>query len=360
MIRYIIKRLFYGLLVLFGVIIVVFFLFNVLPADPARMMLGQRADISSIEAINRDLGRDKPLHTQFFNYLNDLSPLSVHNWKDSSSYWYLDASKYGKPAEILHFSGDQVVVIKAPYLRRSYQSKRPVSEILADAFPNTALLALVSILFAAIVGITIGILSALKKDTWFDHTALVFSVMGMSLPSFFAAILIAWIFAFLLSDYTGLNMFGSLYTVDDFGEGEHLDLRNLILPAFTLGIRPLAVIVELTRSSLLDVMSQDYIRTAKAKGLGRAAIIFRHAMKNVMNPVVTAISGWFASLMAGAVFVEYVFDWKGVGVVIVDGLNKYDFPVVMGALLSIAVILVLINIITDIIYGFLDPRIRLQ
>lgn len=358
MIRYALKRLFYGFLVLFGVIVVVFLLFNVLPADPARMMLGQRADISSIEAINRDLGRDQPLHKQFLNYLNDLSPLSVHNSSDSKSYWYLDQSKYSSCVVLAHLSKSKVLILKPPYLRRSYQSKRPVTEILADAFPNTALLALVAIIFAAFFGILIGVLSAVKRDTWFDHTALVASVLGMSLPSFFAAVLIAWVFAFLLADITGLQMFGSLTTVDDFGEGEYLDLKNIILPAFTLGIRPLAVIAELTRTSLLDVLSQDYIRTAKAKGLSYYRVLMRHAMKNVMNPVVTSISGWFASLMAGAVFVEYVFDWKGVGVVIVDGLNKYDFPVVMGALLCIAVILVLINILTDIIYGFLDPRIR--
>ncbi|HOH84998.1 MAG TPA: ABC transporter permease, partial [Bacteroidales bacterium] len=153
---------------------------------------------------------------------------------------------------------------------------------------------------------------------------------------------------------------GSLYTIDDFGEGVRLDLKNIILPAFSLGIRPLAVIIELTRSSMLEVLSQDYIRTAKAKGLSFFMVIKRHALKNVMNPVVTAISGWFASLMAGAVFVEYVFDWKGMGMVMVDGLNKYDFPVVMGSLLFIAVILVIINILTDITYGLLDPRVRLN
>jgi peptide/nickel transport system permease protein len=359
MIRYILKRLFYGFLVLFGVVTIVFLLFNVLPADPARMMLGQRADISSIEAINRDLGRDKPVGIQYLNYLNDLSFLSVHNISDSNSYWYLDAKKYPGAKVLFSVSHNKVVVAKAPYLRRSYQSKRPVTEILADAFPATALLAVVAILFAAIVGILIGVVSALKKDTWIDQSALVISVLGMSLPSFFAAILIAWVFAFLLADVTGLQMFGSLYSVDDFGRGEYLDLKNIILPAFTLGIRPLAVIAELTRTSLLEVMSQDYIRTARAKGLSYYKVVAKHAMKNVMNPVVTAISGWFASLMAGAVFVEYVFDWKGVGVVIVDGLNKYDFPVVMGALLCIAIILVIINIITDIIYGFLEPRIRL-
>jgi peptide/nickel transport system permease protein len=181
----------------------------------------------------------------------------------------------------------------------------------------------------------------------------------MSLPSFFAAILMAWIFAFVLADFTGLNMFGSLFTVDDFGRGEYLDLKNLILPALTLGIRPLAVITGLTRNSMLEVLSQDYIRTARAKGLSYYRVITRHALRNALNPVVTAVSGWFASLMAGAVFVEYVFDWKGIGVVIVNGLEKYDFPVVMGAVLFIAVMLVIINIFVDIIYGLLDPRVRL-
>jgi len=157
-----------------------------------------------------------------------------------------------------------------------------------------------------------------------------------------------------------LNMFGSLYAVDDLGRGTYLDLKNLILPALTLGIRPLAVLVELTRSSMLDVLSQDYIRTAKAKGLPYRRVLFRHALRNALNPVVTAGSGWFASLLAGSVFVEYVFDWKGMGSVLVNSLDKYDFPVVMGAVLFISVILVLINILIDIIYGVLDPRVRLS
>ena len=184
------------------------------------------------------------------------------------------------------------------------------------------------------------------------------SVLGMSVPSFFAAILFAWIFAFLLADYTGLSMFGSLYSVDDYGCGQYLDLKNIILPAITLGIRPLAIVIELTKNSVLDVMAQDYIRTARAKGVPPAQIIWKHALKNALNPVVTAISGWLASLLAGAVFVEYIFDWKGMGVVIVDALDKYDFPVVMGSLLYVSIILVIINIVVDIIYSWLDPRVK--
>ncbi len=359
MLRFILKRLFYGFWVLFGVITIVFLLFNVLPGDPARMMLGQRADISSIEAINRELGRDKPLHIQYFNYLNDLSPISCHSIADKKSTWYLNTENYDITAQ-LKLGESKVLVLKKPYLRRSYQSQRKVSEILAEAIPLTALLAIVAIAIACFVGIIIGIISALNKDTLFDKAALVISVFGMSLPSFFAAILIAWIFAFLLSEYTGLSMFGSLYSIDDFGEGAYLDLKNLILPAITLGIRPLAIVVELTRTAFLDVLSQDYIRTAKAKGLSRFKVITRHAFKNALNPIISAVSGWFASLMAGAVFVEYVFDWKGLGVVMVEGLEMFDFPVVMGTLLFISVILVLINIFVDIIYGFLDPRVILE
>ena len=357
MLRFIIKRLWYGLLVLLGVITIVFILFNILPGDPARMMLGQRADIASVEAINRDLGLDKPLLTQYAAFLNDISPLSVNNANDTNNYWYFSADKYSG-YELFGF-GSYALYVKKPYLRRSYQSQRKVSEILAEAFPKTMLLAGVSILFALVLGVAIGILIAVKKNVFLEKLALVFSVLGMSIPSFFAAILIAWVFAYLLASYTGLNMFGSLYAVDDYGRGEYLELKNLILPAITLGIRPLAIVVELTRSSLREVLTQDYIRTAKAKGLKRSRIIARHALKNAMNPVITAVSGWFASLMAGAVFVEYVFDWKGVGVVIVDALEKYDFPVIMGAVLFISVILVIINIFVDIVYAFLDPRVRL-
>ncbi|MCR5588213.1 MAG: ABC transporter permease [Bacteroidales bacterium] len=358
MLRYIGKRLMYGFLVLLGVVTLVFFLFNVLPGDPARMMLGQRADEESIEAINRDLGRDKPIVIQYINYINDLSPISLHNNQDSSNFFYLSSDKYSY-ATLIRL-GSTSLVIKTPYLRRSYQSQRKVSEIISTAFPQTAVLALTAMLFALAVGITLGVVSALHKDSWIDRLSLVLSTLGMSLPSFFAAILIAWFFAYVLADWTGLNMFGNLFSVDDYGEGEYLDLKNLILPALTLGIRPLATLTQLTRNSMLEALSQDYIRTAQAKGLSYRRVVVRHALRNALNPVVTSASGWLASLLAGAVFVEYVFDWKGMGVVIVDALDQYDFPVVMGAILFICVLLVIINILTDLIYGWLDPRVRVD
>ncbi len=359
MLNFIIKRLLYGILVIFGVTTVVFVLFNILPGDPARMMLGQRADINSIEAIKKDLGYDKPIFTQYLNYINDLSPISVHNTLNPESYWYLNPQKY-TAKKIFRISSTKHIVAKIPYLRRSYQTKKKVSEILTETFPNTFILANVSIGFAIFIGVFIGIFCALFKNSLFDKFSLLISVIGISLPSFFAAIIIAWLFAFLLGEYTGLNMFGSLYSINDYTGEEYLNLKNLILPAFTLGIRPLAIVVELTRNSLLEVLSQDYIRTAKAKGLRMKKIIMKHALKNSLNPLITAISGWFASLMAGAVFIEYVFNWKGIGMIIVESLEKYDFPVIMGSVLFVSLILVFINIFVDIIYAIIDPRVRIN
>jgi peptide/nickel transport system permease protein len=322
------------------------------------MMLGQRSDISTVESIRKELGLDRSKTIQYIKYLNDLSPISVHNNKDKESFIYLDAKKY-RASQLLNLPGKYVLVAKVPYLRRSYQSKKLVSDIIAETLPNTFILALVSILFATILGVFLGVIAAIKKDSFFDRASLFFSAFGMSLPSFFAAILIGWIFAFVLGNITGLNLTGNLYEIDDFGEGVHLQLKNLILPAFTLGIRPLAIVIQLSRNSMLDVLSQDYIRTAKAKGLSFKRIIWKHALKNSLNPVITAISGWFASLMAGVVFVEYIFGWKGLGFIIVDSLNKYDFPVIVGCVLTISVIFIIINTLVDILYGILDPRVRI-
>ena len=352
---YIIRKLLYGLAVLWGVATLVFFLFNILPGDPAQMMLGQRADQESVNAIREELGLNQSLGKQYVDYLNDLVPISFYDVSNGEEK-LAKVAPYAKIATI----GSTAVVLKAPYLRMSYQSKRKVSNILGEAFPNTLLLAFVSISLAFILGLTIGILTAIFNTNFLNKLTLFITTIGMSLPSFFAAILMAWIFGFLLEDVTGLSMTGSLYTVDEYGRGEYLTLSNLILPALTLGMRPLAVVVELTRTSLLEAMSMDYVRTAKAKGLKPWRVICVHALRNALNPVVTAISGWFASLLAGAVFIEYVFDWKGIGVVVVDALEKYDFPVIMGAVLLIAVMLILVNLIVDIIYGIIDPRVRIS
>ena len=251
------------------------------------------------------------------------------------------------------------VVFKWPYLRESFQNQgKPVSSIIAETLPNTIILALASIGIAMILGVVLGMISALVPNTWLDRLITFTGTIGMSVPSFFSAILFAWIFGYLLSEFTGLNMTGSLYEVDDFGEGVRLQLKNLILPAIVLGIRPLGVIIQLTRGSLLEELGQNYITTARAKGFSMAYIVRRHALRNALNPVITAASGWFASMLAGAVFVEYIFGWNGLGKQIVEALNQLDLPVVMGAVLVIGFTFVIINILVDIIYAKLDPRVR--
>jgi len=358
LITYIFKKITYATLVLWGVLTLVFFLFNVLPGDPARMMLDKREDSEQLAIIKHKYGFDRSLGEQYALYLNDVLPFSIHH-NSQKAFTSLSSGKY-KYVELISFS-QYILVLKTPYLRESFvRQGMPITLILIDTFKNTFILAVSSIIIALILGVVLGVFSALYQNSLIDKFILFFSVLGMSLPSFFASIIIAWFFGFVLHQYTGLNMTGSLYEVDDYGRGSFLQIHNLILPAITLGIRPLSVIIQLSRNSLLEVLSMDYVRTATAKGLSRFTVIFKHALRNAMNPVVTAVSGWFASMLAGAVFVEYIFAWNGIGKEIVDALNKMDLPLVMGAVLFIASIFVIINIIVDLIYGWLDPRIRIS
>jgi len=350
MFRFLLRKLSYGILVLLGVVVLVFILFNVLPGDPARLTLGQRADVASLENVRKELHLDQPLPVQFLFYLNDLSPVGIHGTAAAEG-----ALHY---ITLMHLSGNRLLVLKTPYLRRSYQGKKEVWEILTEALPGTMVLAIAAMLFATVAGIGLGVLSAVKQNTWMDTGAVFASVVGISAPSFFMGIVIAYLFGFVLSDYTGLHMTGSLFETDPF-VGRTLSLRNLVLPALTLGIRPLAIIVQLTRSAMLDVLHQDYIRTAYAKGLSQRIVVFRHALRNALNPVITAITGWFAELLAGAFFVEYIFGWKGIGKITVDALEKFDFPVLMGSVLFTAGIFVIINLLADLLYTIIDPRIKL-
>jgi peptide/nickel transport system permease protein len=341
-----------------GVITVIFFLFTILPGDPAKMMLGQNQTAEQVEAVKQKYGFNKPIGTQFLYYLNDLSPISFHS-NTTDDYSYLRPNKYS--ATELFTLGNTTTVIKYPYLRESFTKQgKKVSQVIGETIPNTFVLAISAIVIAIILGIIFGIISALYKDTWIDKTIQILSTLGMSVPSFFSAILFAWLFGFVLHKYTNLEMTGSLYELDDFGEKMTIKWKNLILPAIVLGIRPLAVVIQLMRNSLLEVLNQDYIRTARAKGLSEFQVIKNHAVKNALNPVVTAISGWFASMLAGAVFVEYIFGWNGLGKEIVNALNTLDLPVIMGAVLVIAIIFITINIFVDIIYAWLDPRVKLS
>ncbi|WP_442847389.1 ABC transporter permease [Leeuwenhoekiella sp. H156] len=358
MISYILNKLFYALLTLFGVVTVVFLLFTVLPGDPARMMLDQNEDPEQLAIIKHKYGFDKPVFTQYAYYLNDLSPLSLHK-SEGENYTSLSSEKY-RYARLFDM-GSYSLVLKKPYLRESFQKTgKTVSEVIGETLPNTIVLAVSAISLAMLLGIFLGVVSANARDTWVDKAIQVVSTLGMSVPSFFSAILFAWFFGYVLHNYTQLNMTGSLYAMDDFGEAITIQWKNIILPAIVLGIRPLAVVIQLMRNSILEVYNQEYIRTAQAKGLNKAQIVWRHALKNALNPVITAVSGWFASMLAGAVFVEYIFGWNGLGKEIVDALNTLDLPIIMGSVLIIATMFILINILVDIIYGFLDPKVRIR
>jgi len=317
--------------------------------DPARLIVGQTGDKKTMDNIRKELYLDQPKWKQFLLYLNDVSPLCI--------YSSIDIKK--KELKGLFFGGTTKVGLKIPYLRKSYQTKKNVGTVLMEALPGTLLLAIAAMFFATIVGILFGILAAVKKGSWLDTSAVFISIAGISAPSFFMAIIIAYLFGIVLHPFTGLNLTGSWFDIDEVTGEKYFTLKNLILPAFTLGIRPLAIITQLTRSSMLDVLNQDYIRTAYAKGLSKRTVIFKHALRNALNPVITAITGWFAELLAGAFFVEYIFGWQGIGKITVDALEKLDYPVVMGAVLVSACIFILINILADILYAIIDPRIKI-
>ncbi len=422
MYKYIFGKLFYGITILFGVVTVVFFIFN-LGSDPVENLVAENSSKAIKDAIRKKLNLDLPMGERYRLYLNDISPLSFHNIQDNESPFFFDEVKYSG-TQLLPLGKSNALFLKTPYLNRSYLTERKVGDVLAEVIPATAVLAVVSISIALLLGLIIGVFSALHQGTIMDHFALFLSVIGMSGPSFFMAIIIAWVGGLLwynttsipalpvvfmllfglsawfyqkknkkskisISKYvlyglftgiglwiigllfnsmsflsaslhlpgTHLPMNGSLIDVDVW-KGQFINPRNLILPAITLGIRPLAVIVQLTRSSMLDELSKDYIRTARAKGLSENKVVFKHALKNALNPVVTAVSGWFASLLAGAVFVEFVFGYRGLGMTIYDALEKDDMPIVMGAVIVIAATFVLMNFVVDIIYGWIDPRVR--
>lgn len=419
MLKFLLKKTTYGLLVLAGVVTVVFFLFNLAPGDPVRNLVGENASEEVIVNMRRKLDLDLPLGERFLLYVNDLSPVSVNNPTVAESRIFFDQEKYSG-VKLISFTKNRALVLKIPYLKRSFLTDKSVSAILGEVLPGTIVLAIVSIAFAMFIGLIMGIIAALKKDSFYDRLMLFVSALGMAGPSFFVAIIVAWIGAVLWRDEvrlpffplllliaaiisasgiirfvnrkrmrvaliglfaswmitewilpglpfftaritlpgTGLNMTGSLYSVDVW-KGEYLDLKNMILPVITLMIRPLSVIVQLTRSSLLDVMEQDFIRTARAKGLSEYRVVLKHGLRNALNPVITAVSGWLASLLAGAIFVEFVFGWKGLGQQMFTAIENQDLPVVMGGVIVIAAAFVIINIFVDIIYGWIDPRVRI-
>jgi len=321
-------KFFRGAVVLWGSFTLVFLIFSAVP-DPARQLAGQQADPEVIADIRAQFGLDQSLGTRYFQALGALVP------------WGEDANgKWG---------------FRAPSLGRSFVRPQSVLELLGGAIPATAVLAFSALLFAIILGLPMGLLAARRPGGWFDRIVVGGSVLGMSAPSFFMAILMGYVFAVRWGEWTGLPLTGSLWDLN--AEGERVtSVRNLMLPALTLGMRPLAVLAQLMRGAALDVLSSPHVRTAQAFGATEGQVLRRHVLRNALNPVVTAASGWLAQMLAGAVFVEFVFGWRGLGFLLFEALEQHDLPVVMGGVLLVAFTFVVVNALADWSYRWLDPR----
>ncbi|MEY3399414.1 MAG: hypothetical protein RL220_2008 [Bacteroidota bacterium] len=422
MISYLLRKLFSGILVLLGVVTFVFILFSLAPGDPARDIAGENATEEVVANIRRRLDLDiSPVH-RYFLFLNDVSPLSIHHQSDQDARNYFDDKIYSGVRCLPIGGDNALYIKWPYFGRSYFTDKGvgdilgeaiPGTLILAvmsialalifgvflgtlaalrrDSFYDRLILVTSALGMSGpsfFMAILVGWIAAVL---WHDEINVPFmlilaavAVTAMFLFSrgrrasssaaiAFSIVMLAWIGGLITESLlsinlpllhlsfqlpgTGLNLTGSLYAFDPW-KGRQLEMSNMILPIITLTIRPLAVIVQLTRSSMLDVLAQDYIRTAKAKGLTPFRIIWKHALRNALNPVITAVSGWFASLLAGAVFVEFVFGWKGLGQEMYNAIERQDLPVVMGGVMFTAFAFVLINVLVDVLYGVIDPRIR--
>ncbi|RKZ97626.1 MAG: glutathione ABC transporter permease GsiC [Gammaproteobacteria bacterium] len=305
MLNYILSRLFSAFIVIFGVVFIVFMLIHMVPGDPVEVMLGESATAIDRQALRHSLGLDKPLWQQFYHFLQGL----------------------------IHFD-----------LGHSLHSKKAIAELISARIGPTVELTLASLLVAFIIAFPLGILAALKKDQLADAAAMSFSLLGVSIPNFLMGPLLILFFSVLLGWFPVSGRSGP---------------DSLILPALTLGTALAAVLSRMIRASLLEVLNEDYIRTAKAKGLSRIRIIGLHALRNALLPVITLIGLQIGALLAGAVITEIVFSWPGLGQLTIEAIQKRDYPVVQACILLISTTYVVVNTLTDIAYGLLDPRIRL-
>ena len=307
MYKNILKRLLMMIPVLLGVSLIGFLLIYISPGDAVDSIVAQGGVYSEedVMKLREEFGLDQPFFVQYYNYVKGI-------------------------VTEFDFGTD-------------YLTKRPVTSEILERFPTTLILACLGVLVAVIIGIPAGIISATKQYSLFDNIVTPISLIGVSMPGFWLGLLLIIAFSVKLGWLPASGFYGPEYW---------------ILPSITIGTSAAAFIMRMTRSSMLEVIRQDYIRTARAKGLSTYAVILKHALRNALNPVITAASGWFAGMLAGAVFIEYIFAWNGLGKAIVDALNSMDLPVVMGSVLVIASIFILINIFVDVIYAWLDPRIR--
>ncbi|AZR73702.1 peptide ABC transporter permease [Anoxybacter fermentans] len=308
MFTYLIRRLLGAIPVILGVILVVFILTTIIPGDPALIMSGQRGDPETIERIREEMGLNDPLHIQLLNFYKSV------------------------------LTGN---------LGRSYVNNMTVLEAIGQRLPYTAALAFVAMSIAIIFGILAGVISATKQYSVFDYFAMIFSLLGISAPSFFVGIVCILVFIVWLRWIPGTGT----------GNGGIFSIY-IILPAVTLGYRLLALIARLTRSTMLEVIRQDYITTARAKGVRETIVIFKHALKNALIPVVTIVGLQTASVLGGVIVTEQIFSWPGIGRLSINAVIRRDFPVIRGVVLFMALTFVVVNILVDLSYGFLDPRIR--
>ena len=330
--KYILKRLLLLIPVLLGVSIIVFGVTHAFTTDPASTILGQHATQAQIDALREKLGFNKPIPIQYWDYFKGL----IH--------------------------GD---------LGMSLYTNTPVMKELLARFPATAELALSATIFATLLGVFIGVVSAVKKNTWIDYTGMAGALAGVSLPVFWLGIMLIILFGVILhwlpvSGRIDITMIPpkitGFYTIDTLLTG-NFDMfasavSHLVLPTVTLGLYSTAIIARMTRSAVLETLEQDYIRTAWAKGLAEKVVVLRHALRNALIPVVTVIGLQLGALLGGAVLTETVFSWPGIGKYTVDAITKSDYPVISGAVILIAFLFVLVNLIVDIIYALLDPRIK--
>lgn len=307
MLSYLGKRILITIPVFIGITAITFFLLNVVPGDPVTLMMKEHANPEVIERVKKEMHLDDPAGIRYLKFMRDF---------------------------VLH--GD---------LGRSYKLNRPVATLIKDAFPNTLALALSSLLVAWVVGIPAGVISAVKQYSAFDYGSMVFALLGVSMPVFWAGLLMQYIFAFKLQVLPVSGLEGPEY---------------LIMPALVLGWSMAASIARLTRSSLLEVIRTDYIRTARAKGLREYRVVFGHALKNAMLPVVTVMALQVAGLLSGSVITESVFGIPGVGRVSVNAIQSRDMPLLQGTVIFEALLVVLGNLAADLAYSFLDPRIRYE
>lgn len=332
MAKYILKRILMLIPVLLGVSIIIFGIMRVFSPDPAPIVLGQHATQEAMSEWREANGLDKPIVVQYVNYMKGV------------------------------LTGD---------FGNSYYTKTPVAKEIFSRFPATVELAICAIIIATIFGILLGVISAVKKNSWVDHISMVTALIGVSIPIFWLGILLIIIFAGNLGWLPAQGRIETLlrpanhngfYLIDSLIEGNMesfvSSLKHLVLPSVALAMYSMAIIARMTRSTMLDTLSQDYIRTARAKGIKEGQVIKKHALANALIPIVTVIGIQLGYLMGGAVLTESVFAWPGIGKYTVEAILKSDFPVVQGVVLLIAFIFVVMNLIVDIIYVFLDPRIK--